>query len=66
MEKGRKNLFANLLPQAQGANINYGFAPLSDTSLMRISWDSPNDGKGNLINFLFSPEPYTIKIKDNH
>lgn len=66
MEKGKKNLFDWLLPQAEDANINYRFGPLGDTSLMRISWDSPNDGKGNLINFLLSPEPYTIRIKDNH
>ena len=62
MGKG-KNRFVDYL--TQGGLINYKFDP-SDSSIMKISWNSPNDGKNNLVNFLLSTEPYTIKIKDNH
>ena len=37
-----------------------------DDSIIKISWNSPNDNKSNLFNMLLSPEPYTIRIKDNH
>lgn len=69
MENGKKKLsqmLTGLVPVSDDVNINYRFAPLSDNSIMKLSWNSPNDGKGNLINFLLSPEPYTIRIKDNH
>ena len=65
MEKGKKNLFDWLLPVSDGANVNYKFEP-SDNSLLKISWNSPNDNKANLFNVLFDTEPYTIRIKDNH
>ena len=37
-----------------------------NNSIVKIAWNSPNDGKGNLVNFLMDLEPYTIRIKDNH
>ena len=64
MEKG-KNLLAKILGLPEGANINYAFNP-KDNSIMKISWNSPNDGKPNLVNMLVSTEPYFIRIKDNH
>lgn len=63
MEKRKSNLFDWLMPN--GVNVDYKFSPL-DNSLMKISWNSPNDNKPNLFNVLFDAEPYTIRIKDNH
>ena len=71
MDKENKNswlskFLAGLIPVAEGAEVNYKFDP-SDSSIMKISWNSPNDGKNNLVNFLLDWEqPYDIKIKDNH
>ena len=56
---------AGLVPEAEGAEVKYKFNP-SDNSIMKIDWESPNDGKKNIVNFLLSAEPYTIRIKDNH
>lgn len=64
--ENKSRLFEWLMPQAEGVNVNYRFAPLNDTSIMKIAWNSPNDNKSNLINFLMDLEPYTIRIKDNH
>jgi hypothetical protein len=48
------------------AKVNYTFNPF-DNSIMKISWNSPNDGKPNLFNMLMNPyELTTIKIKDRH
>lgn len=67
MEQGKKksNLLGQILGLPQDANINYTFNPF-DNSIMKISWNSPNDGKSNLVNLLMDWKPYTIKIKDNH
>lgn len=64
--QGKKvNRLAQLLGLPENTNVNYSFNP-HDNSIMKISWNSPNDGKSNLINFLMDWEPYTIRIKDNH
>lgn len=67
MEQGKRknNLLGQMLGLPQDAHINYTFNPL-DNSIMKISWNSPNDGKPNLFNMLMNLEPYTIRIKDNH
>lgn len=67
MEQGkRKSFLNNLLGLPEDAKVNYTFNPM-DNSIMKISWNSPNDGKPNLFNFLMNPrELTTIKIKDNH
>ena len=71
MEK-KSNLFEWLIPQSKETQeendikLNYRFAPISDTSLMKISWNSQDDNKPNLFNILLDKEPYTIKIKDEH
>jgi len=66
MEQGKKKSFLNnLLGLPEDAKVNYTFNPM-DNSIMKISWNSPNDGKPNLFNMLMNLEPYTIRIKDNH
>lgn len=66
MEQGkRKSFLNNLLGLPEDAKVNYTFNPM-DNSIMKISWNSPNDGKPNLFNMLMSAEPYFIRIKDNH
>ena len=37
-----------------------------DTSILKIKWNSPNDGKPNTVDIRADKENYTIKIKDNH
>lgn len=65
MEQNKNNLLSKLLGFPEDANVNYSFKPL-DNSIMKVSWNSPNDGKPNLFNLLMSNEPYFIRIKDNH
>ena len=63
MEKGKKNLFANLLP---GVNVDFVFEPF-DNKLLELAWNSPNDGKRNLVQFLMQPKELDrIEIKDTH
>lgn len=61
----RQNRLAQLLGLPENTNVNYFLNP-HDNSIMKISWNSPNDGKNNMINFLMDTEPYLIRIKDNH
>lgn len=68
MEQGKRkqNLLSQMLGLPKEAKVNYTFNPL-DNSIMKISWNSPNDGKANLFNMLMNPyELTTIKIKDRH
>lgn len=70
MEKGNNNFLSRFLAglvNAEGENprIDYKFDP-TDNSIMKIAWNSPNDKKQNIVNFLMDWEPYTIRIKDNH
>ncbi|MBR6099433.1 hypothetical protein IKP85_06770 [bacterium] len=65
MEKKKKNFLSNFLGLPEDAKVNFAFNPL-DNSILKIAWNSPNDGKSNLFNMLMSTEPYTIRIKDNH
>ena len=61
----KQSLLAKILGLPEGTKINFNFSPL-DNSIAKVSWNSPNDNRANLVNFLLSPEPYTIRIKDNH
>lgn len=65
MEQGNNNFLNKLFDLPNDTNINYSFKPL-DNSIMKVSWNSPNDRKPNLFNLLMSNEPYFIRIKDNH
>ena len=65
-QEKKKNLLAYFLGLPEGVKINYAFNP-QDNSIMKISWNSPNDGKSNLVNMLVNPYEFTtIKIKDEH
>ena len=71
MEK-QKNSFLErlakmgLIQASPDDNIHYIFNP-NDYSIMRLSWNSPNDGLGNVINFSMDPRKYkTVEIRDNH
>lgn len=61
----KQSLLAKILGLPKGTKVNFNFSPL-DNSIAKVSWNSPNDNRANLVNFLLSPEPYTIRIKDNH
>lgn len=61
----KQSLLAKILGLPEGTKVNFNFSPL-DNSIAKVSWNSPNDNRANLVNFLLSPEPYTIRIKDNH
>lgn len=63
--KTLKDFFNGMLGLPEDTQVNYSFNP-RDNSIFKIAWNSPNDGKQNLFNLLLSPEPYTIRIKDNH
>lgn len=65
MGQENNNFLNKLFGFPNDTNINYSFKPL-DNSIMKVSWNSPNDGKPNLFNMLMSTEPYFIRIKDNH
>lgn len=53
-----------IIPSEQG--INYKFDPY-DADILRINWDSPNDGLANVFRLTLNPKDLaTIRIKDNH
>lgn len=61
-----KNVLAKMLGLPEGVKIKNSFNPL-DNSIMKISWQSPNDNKSNLVNMLLNPSDFiTMRIKDNH
>ena len=60
MEKG-KNFLSQFLAglvtaDGQTSKVDYKFDP-SDNSIVKIAWNSPNDKKQNIVNFLMSLEP---------
>ena len=64
MEKRKNNFFESLLPE--NVNIDFVYEPF-DNKLLELSWNSPNDGKRNLIEFLMNPrELDKVEVKDNH
>lgn len=71
MEK-RENSFLKklaemgLIQTSPNVGLNYIFNP-RDYSIMKLSWNSPNDGLGNVLDFSMNPHAKnTIEIKDNH
>ena len=53
-----------ILPQAEG--VRFSFSP-DETDLLRVRWNSPNDGMENIFRISMDPREFeTIKIKDNH
>lgn len=53
-----------IIPDNQG--VNFSFSPY-ETDLLRIKWNSPNDGIENIFKISMNPREYAgIKIKDNH
>lgn len=66
MEKKKKSFLSNFLGLPEDAKVNFAFNPL-DNSILKIAWNSPNDGKSNLFNMLMNPkELTTIRIEDGH
>jgi hypothetical protein len=69
MEKEKrkpKNILSSLLGLPEDTNVKFTFNPY-DNSIMKIAWNSPNDGKSNLFNLLMNPrEITTLRIEDNH
>ena len=62
----KQSLLAKILGLPEGTKINFKFNPL-DNSIAKVSWNSPNDNRANLINMLLNPQELTtVKIKDNH
>jgi hypothetical protein len=63
MEK-RKRLFDYLLPD--NLNVDFVYKPF-DNKLLELTWNSPNDNKRNLMQFLMEPKELDrIEIKDTH
>ena len=55
---------AGLMPE--DVNVDFQFTPF-DNKLIELAWESPNDGKNNLVQFLMQPrEMDRIEIKDTH
>lgn len=49
-----------------GDNVNYKLDP-NDPDILRINWDSPNDGLANVFRLTLDPKDFsTTRIKDNH
>ena len=69
MEQGKKEnwlgkILAGVLPE--DVNVDFQFTPF-DNKLVELAWESPNDGKNNLVQFLMQPKELDrIEIKDNH
>lgn len=62
----KQSLLAKILGLPEGTKVNFNFNPL-DNSIAKVSWNSPNDNRANLINMLLNPQELTtVKIKDNH
>lgn len=62
----KQSILAKILGLPEGTKVNFNFSPL-DNSIAKVSWNSPNDNRANLINMLLNPqEVTTVKIKDNH
>lgn len=71
MEK-RENSFLKklaelgLIQASPNVGLNYIFDP-RDYSIMKLSWNSPNDGLENILDFSMNPHAKnTLEIKDNH
>jgi hypothetical protein len=55
-----------LIQTSPNVGLNYIFNP-RDYSIMKLSWNSPNDGLENVLDFSMNPhEMGLIKIKDKH
>ena len=53
-----------ILPNYQG--LEYAFDPNSN-SMLKLSWQSPNDGLINTFDLVFDPKDKSIlRIKDKH
>lgn len=39
---------------------------MTDNSIFKVKWKSPNDQKENTVDIRADKENYTLKIKDNH
>ena len=64
MEKGKSNLFDWLMPN--GVNVDFVSEPF-DNKLLELAWKSPNDNKGNLVQFLMQPKELDrIQVEDKH
>ena len=70
-EKKQKTLldrlaYSGLIGLNEDNNIHFMFNPYN-FDIMRINWNSPNDGLENNLVFSMNPKTLTtIKIKDNH
>lgn len=71
MQEKRKTLldrlaYSGLMNLNEDNNIHYVFDP-SSNSIMKLTWQSPNDKLYNMVNFYVDPNDNTfMKIKDRH
>lgn len=71
MQEKRKSLldslaYSGLMGLNENNNIHYVFDPKSN-SIMKLTWQSPNDKLYNMVNIYVDPNDNTfMRIKDRH